>query len=213
MGTTATASVTRRKRAVAPEIAASKPAGSAAFASGAQIYLRGLEQRDLPSMIAWINDHEVTRLLYTGGRPASLTLLEEEWAKTQRDADAVVFAVCEHGGQLFLGTTGLYGINWTMRSAEFRIFLGEKQCWNRGIGTECTKLMVTYAFETLNLNRVWLGVNAEHAGAVRAYEKAGFVREGVLRQEQYRNFRYYDVVRMGLLRSDYEQMRAGSLAA
>ncbi len=71
--------------------------------------------------------------------------------------------------------------------------------------------MVVHGFEKLNLNRIYLGVNAENKSGVRAYEKSGFTREGVLRQEQYRNFRYYDVIRMGILRSDYEKLREGYL--
>jgi RimJ/RimL family protein N-acetyltransferase len=96
-----------------------------------------------------------------------------------------------------------------MRTAEFRVFLGNKTFWNRGIGTESTKLMVVYGFEKMNLNRIWLGVNTENIGGVHAYEKAGFAKEGILRQEQYRNFRYYDVIRMSILRCEYEKIREG----
>ncbi len=180
------------------------------FMVSPQAYLRGLERDDLPKMVEWINDHDVTRLLFMGERPANVELLEEQWEKDQHNHNEITFAVCTKD-DVFIGTTGLYSINWTARSAEFRIFLGEKAYWNRGIGTECTKLMVVYGFDRLNLNRIWLGVNAENKGGVRAYEKSGFVREGVLRQEQYRNFRYYDVVRMGILRSDYEKLRKGYL--
>jgi ribosomal-protein-alanine N-acetyltransferase len=183
----------------------------APFMMGQQVYLRGLERSDLAAMVDWINDNEVTRLLFMGDRPANLELLEEQWEQEQRSQNEVVFAVCGKEDDTFIGTTGLYSINWIMRTAEFRIFLGNKAYWNRGIGTECTKLMVVYGFEKLNLNRIWLGVNADNIGGVRAYEKAGFVREGILRQEQYRNFRYYDVVRMSMLRSEYEKLREGYL--
>jgi [ribosomal protein S5]-alanine N-acetyltransferase len=183
------------------------------FLTGRQVYLRGLTRADLPAMVEWINDSDVTRLLFTGDRPAHLDLLEEQFAQDQRSARDIPFAVCTKAEDMFVGTTGLYVINWIMRSAEFRVFLGAKQYWNRGIGTECTRLMAVYGFEKLNLNRVYLGVNAENQGAARAYEKAGFVREGVLRQEQYRNFRYYDVVRMSMLRSEYEAVRDGYLGA
>jgi len=181
------------------------------FAVGKRIYLRGLERTDLEAMVAWINDHEVTRLMFTGDRPACLELLEEQWEQAQGNPKEIAFAVCDNEGDTFIGTTGLYSINWIMRNAEFRVFLGNKAYWNQGIGTECTKLMVVYGFEKLDLNRIWLGVNSENIGAVRAYEKAGFVREGVLRQEQYRNFRYYDVTRMSMLRSEYEKLREGYL--
>ncbi|MBV9156749.1 MAG: GNAT family N-acetyltransferase [Acidobacteriaceae bacterium] len=177
------------------------------FVIGQQVYIRGLERADLEKMVGWINDEDVTRLLFMGLRPANIELLAEQWQQDQRNQNEVAFAVCDKQSDAFIGTTGLYSINWVMRSAEFRVFLGEKEFWNRGVGTECTRLMTVYGFEKLNLNKVWLGVNADNVGGARAYTKAGFVREGILRQEQYRNFRYYDVIRMSLLRSEYEQLR------
>lgn len=183
----------------------------APFLSGRVVYLRGLERADLPAMVEWINDHDVTLLLFTGDRPANVELLQEQWERDQRSERDVVFAVCDSKDDTFIGTTGLYSINWIGRSAEFRVLLGNKGYWNRGIGTECTKLMVVYGFDKLNLNRVWLGVNLDNVGGVRAYEKAGFAREGILRQEQYRNFRYYDVLRMSMLRDEYAKVRDGYL--
>jgi RimJ/RimL family protein N-acetyltransferase len=171
------------------------------------VYLRGLERADVRAMVAWINDHEVTRLLFTGDRPANAETLETQWGRAQQNDREIAFAVCDQHDDTFVGTTGLYSINWINRSAEFRVFLGDKSYWNRGVGTECTKLMVVYGFDKLNLNRVWLGVNADNVGGIRAYEKAGLQREGVLRQEQYRNFRYYDVIRMSVLREEYSRMR------
>lgn len=181
------------------------------FLIGRQVYLRGLARTDLPFLVKWLDDPDVTRLLFMGDRPSTIERLTEQWEQDTRSSKDVVFAVCVKKHDALIGTTGLYAINWVMRTAEFRIFLGEKRYWNRGIGTEVTKLLVAYGFEKLNLNRLWLGVNAENKGGVRAYEKAGFVREGILRQEQYRNFQYYDVIRMGLLRSEYAAKRGGQL--
>jgi RimJ/RimL family protein N-acetyltransferase len=180
---------------------------NASFMSGRQIYLRGLDRADLPAMVEWINDNDVTCLMFTGLRPANAELLAEQWAQDQRSSSEVVFAVCDQQTDELIGTTGLYSVNWVMRTAEFRVFIGNKTFWDRGIGTDCTKLMIVYGFDKLNLNKVWLGVNAENKRGAHAYEKAGFVHEGILRQEQYRNFRYYDVIRMSLLRSEYEAMR------
>ena len=183
------------------------------FLVGRNVYVRGLHQSDLPAMLPWINDAEVTQLLFSGDRPASLERLTEQWEADLKSHNNIAFAACLCATDQFIGTTGLYSINWIMRSAEFRVFVGEKGQWNKGIGTELTRLMAIYGFDKLNLNRVWLGVNADNAGAVRAYEKAGFVREGVLRQEQFRNNRYYDVIRMSMLRQDYEPRRDEIAAA
>jgi RimJ/RimL family protein N-acetyltransferase len=179
----------------------------APFLTGDQIYLRSYERSDLPAMADWLNDNDVTRLLFMGLLPASLESLNQQWERDHQSPEEVTFAVCQKESDAFVGTTGLYRIHWVMRTGEFRVFLGDKNSWNRGIGTECVKLMTVYGFEKLNLNKIWLGVNSENLGGVRAYEKAGFVREGVLREEQYRNFRYYDAIRMSMLRSEYEIIR------
>src|SRR5579864_5597197 len=170
---------------------------NAPFLTGTQVYLRSLERADLAAMADWLNDSEVTRLLFMGLWPANV--------------EALTCGVCDAKTEACVGTTGLYRIQWVMRTGEFRIFLGDKKVWNRGMGTECAKLMLNYGFEKLNLNKVWLGVNSENIGGVRAYEKAGFVHEGILRQEQYRNFRYYDAIRMSMLRYEYEKLRDESL--
>lgn len=184
---------------------------NAPFLTGTQVYLRSLERADLAAMADWLNDNEVTRLLFMGLWPANVEALTAQWERDRQSPDEVTFAVCDAKTEAFVGTTGLYRIQWVMRTGEFRIFLGDKKVWNRGIGTECAKLMLNYGFEKLNLNKVWLGVNSENIGGVRAYEKAGFVHEGILRQEQYRNFRYYDAIRMSVLRCEYEKLRAESL--
>lgn len=179
----------------------------APFIQGNLVYLRSLERADLASLAEWLNDSEVTRLLFMGLLPTNVEMLTAQWERDRNNPDEVAFAVCDADTGAVVGTTGLYRIHWVMRTAEFRVFLGDKRVWNRGIGTECAKVMTVYGFEKLNLNKVWLGVNAENLGGVRAYEKAGFVHEGVLRQEQYRNFRYYDAIRMSMLRSEYEALR------
>jgi RimJ/RimL family protein N-acetyltransferase len=181
------------------------------FMSGRQVFLRGIQKADVAAMATWTDDPDVTRLLFRGLRPAHAPVLEEEWEREQRDPSTANFAVCDGKDGAFIGTTGVFRIDWVMRHGEFRVFLGDKKSWNRGIGTECAKLMVVYGMEKLNLNKVWLGVNAANVGGVRAYEKAGFVREGILRQEQYRNFEYYDVIRMSILRSEYASRCDGYL--
>ncbi|MSO55863.1 MAG: N-acetyltransferase [Acidobacteria bacterium] len=174
------------------------------FLDGDVVYCRGLKQEDAAAMANWLNDDDVTGLLYQGLRPMSAAAVHEVWSLESLDSNTISLAACRKEDDECVGTTGLYDIQWVMRSASFRVFIGDKQSWDRGIGTECARLMLRYGFDKLNLNRVWLGVNAANERAVRAYEKAGFVREGLLRQEQFRNGRYYDVVRMAVLRGEYK---------
>lgn len=81
-----------------------------------------------------------------------------------------------------VGTTALV-IDHQVRTAEYFILLGEHR--GRGIGGAATLLTLDYAFHITNLRNVWLQVLAANAGAVRAYERAGFRLIGRRRQSGY----------------------------
>jgi RimJ/RimL family protein N-acetyltransferase len=92
------------------------------------------------------------------------------------------------------------------RHTSFGIVVGDKTEWGKGYGSEATQLMVGHAFETLNLNRVWLRVFEYNARGIRAYEKVGFKKEGVLRQDRFQDGRYWDTFAMAILRDEYSSL-------
>ncbi|MBI3800044.1 MAG: GNAT family N-acetyltransferase, partial [Deltaproteobacteria bacterium] len=81
--------------------------------------------------------------------------------------------------------------------------IGEKSEWSKGYGTEATALITGYAFETLNLNRVGLQVYEDNERGIKAYERVGFKREGLLRQMMYREGRYWHTITMSMLREEW----------
>ncbi|MBI4833601.1 MAG: GNAT family N-acetyltransferase [Planctomycetes bacterium] len=170
---------------------------------GKKSYLRGIEKEDLPILARWINDSKVTHYMFMGSRPAVLDRLLEQWEHETKSEHDIVFTIVSRKGEKIIGSAGLYTINWISRSAEFRVIIGETLYWDKGIGVEITKLLTEYGFSKLNLNKVWLGVNASNLAAVKCYEKAGFIREGVLREEIYRNNQYYNAIRMSILRKEF----------
>lgn len=179
----------------------------APFLSGERVYLNGVEKEDLPKFVAWTNDPEVTHFMFMGLVPAHIELLTEQHDQEIRNKNEVVFAIRTKKNDAVVGSAGLYQINWVSRSAEYRIVIGEKTMRGRGIGREVAGLVLRYAFEKLNFNKVWLGYNADNPLAAKSYANAGFVKEGVLRQEIYRNGKYYDAVRMSILRKEYEKKK------
>jgi len=98
---------------------------------------------------------------------------------------------------------GLYDIDPVARKAELRTLLGEKKYRGKGYGTEATALITFYGFDRLNLNRIFCGYVSENVGAGRVPEKTGFEYEGLLKSDYYRNSRYYDIERSGVLRENY----------
>jgi RimJ/RimL family protein N-acetyltransferase len=170
----------------------------APYRAGEKIYLRALEKADARTVTPWFNDLEITRNL-TRWRPMSLETEEGFIAALAEAPHDLVLGICEKSSDALVGVTGLHGFAPPDLKAMFGIALG-KEHQNKGYGSEATKLMVKIAFETVNAHRVWLEVYSRNHGGLRAYEKAGFVREGLLRESVYRDGEWLDVVMMGILR-------------
>jgi RimJ/RimL family protein N-acetyltransferase len=176
-----------------------------------RIRLRAMERADVPYCVEWLNDPEVTAGLLLNLPLAAWD--EMRWFENLANRPAAerplaIEARLPDGGWKYIGNLGLEDISSTHRSATFGIFIGDKSYWNSGYGTEATRLIVKHGFGTLNLNRISLTVYETNPRAIRAYEKVGFVREGVQRQAIYRDGRYLDLILMSILRAEWESPRS-----
>ncbi|MEZ0395364.1 MAG: GNAT family protein [Anaerolineales bacterium] len=173
---------------------------------GERIRLRRNERADLPHFVEWLNDPEVRRYL-SGGLPISQAS-EENWfenmLKRPPAEQPFTIEIRDGEGWRSVGNCSFFEIDWRARSSEVGLFIGDKSCWNKGYGTEVMRLLLKFGFETLNLNRIFLRVDADNLGGIRAYEKAGFVHEGRFRQATFRDGEYHDVLFMSVLRSEWQ---------
>jgi RimJ/RimL family protein N-acetyltransferase len=112
--------------------------------------------------------------------------------------DTVTFVVDVDGTAV--GSASLFEFDWFARHAEAGISL-VPEARGRGIGTAAITQLVEFGFVRRNLRRIHLQAIASNSGAIRAYEKAGFVVEGRLREHAYVRGAYEDIVLMGILRS------------
>jgi ribosomal-protein-alanine N-acetyltransferase len=169
------------------------------------LHFRRPEPRDLDALLRFKNDPEVAGLL--GGFGTGLSRSDgEDWLARRRNrSDELVYVIATLAEDACLGHVGLYQIDHRIRSAEFAIMLGEREVWGRGLGKAATRWMVEFGFAQLNLNRVYLSVLDSNSRAQHVYTKIGFVEEGRLREAQYKDGRYHDVIRMAVLRREWQQ--------
>lgn len=170
-----------------------------------RIRFRAVEREDIPRYVLWLNDPEVTAGLATQF-PMSLAD-ETRWfenlgSRPMAERGFALEAKTADGWQ-HIGSVGFDHFEWTNRTAEFGIMIGDKAYWNNGYGTEAARLMLKHGFETLNLHRIFLRVYENNPRAVRAYEKAGFVKEGIMRDAVYRNGCYINDILMSVLRPEW----------
>ena len=113
--------------------------------------------------------------------------------------DTVNFEVDVDGAAV--GSASLFGYDSFARHAEAGISL-VREARGRGIGTAAIVQLVQFGFVRRNLHRIHLQAIASNTGAIRAYEKVGFVIEGRQRQHAWVRGTYEDIVLMGILRSE-----------
>lgn len=145
----------------------------------------------------WVNEESFATLL---GRSTPVTEAQHDaWYRSLTgSASTVVFAVRIVETGQYLGNVWLHGLHTVNRNAELRILLGAPEAREKGHGTRACRLLLRFAFEKLGLHKVYLYVHAANPRARRAFEKAGFVEEGLLKEEFFLDGRFVDVARMAV---------------
>lgn len=179
------------------------PRYRAAVPASREVSLRARRDEDLDVLFSIAADLESWE---ERGPEAPAPLTRRQWdarhAASNDDTTSFVVDVDGHA----VGSAALFGHDWLARHAEASIAL-IPEARGRGIGTAAMVKLVEFGFVRRNLRRIHLQAVASNVAAVRAYEKAGFVLEGRLREHAWVRGRYEDMVVMAVLR-DGDSSRA-----
>ena len=168
-----------------------------------RIYLRKIEYADTDNIVKWRNtdfvrEHFIYQALFTKES-------HEAWMKNMVETGKVdQLIICikdadEKSEGTPVGSVYIRDIDLTHNKAEYGIFIGEEAARGKGIGSMAAALMVDYCFKQLKLHRLFLRVFADNIGAIKSYEKAGFVKEGNLKDDVRIQGNYRDIVLMGII--------------
>jgi len=174
------------------------------FIEGERISLVTQVSKFIPLIIRWNNAPEVRHY----ARFALPTTAEQikQWFEPapERAARNVVFFTLYHNkDRRPIGSIGFFDINWLNRNAEITAVIGESDYWGKGIVGEAAKLIIKYGFEELNLHKIRAGVFNPNKRSLRAAEKLGFTKEGILKDELYVDGDYVDMHRFALFKRDW----------
>ena len=159
---------------------------------------------DTDRIVAWRNSDAVRKnFIY---QALFTRESHENWIRTHVETgDVVQMIICDLANDKPLGSVYIRDIDRHHNKAEYGIFIGEADARGRGVGTAAAKLMLRYCFEEEQLHRVYLRALSENGQAIRSYEKAGFRREGLLRDDVCIEGDYRDIVWMAAVNSGNDQ--------
>jgi len=101
-----------------------------------------------------------------------------------------------------IGQINYNKIDTQNKKVELDIIIGEEEHTSRGYGTDALRTLMRYLFDNFDIHKIWIEARANNPRAVRAYEKVGFKKEGILRKENYFEKKFVDCVRFGILKKE-----------
>lgn len=183
--------------------------------TGERVELRPFRAVDLPAMAECIADPQVRK--FTGsvqstaeatGATAEVDQHLRDWYLSRNDQDdRLDLAVVARTTGQCVGEVVLNEVDFDNARCNLRILIGPHGR-DRGLGSEAIRMVVDHGFDVLGLHRISLDVFDFNARAQRAYEKAGFVLEGRLREEFRFDGEWYDSILMSMLYDDWVAARA-----
>ncbi|MDR7870478.1 MAG: GNAT family protein [Tissierellaceae bacterium] len=171
---------------------------------GERIVLREYRKEDFAYMRKWVNDYEITKYL------SNVFLHPHSVADTENFINSMIegkmkgFIIAHKGTEEYIGQLDMIKIDWPNRVGTLGIVIGTKENLSKGYGTEAIKLLQEFAFNKLNLNKLELDVRAFNERAINCYEKCGFKKEGIIRENYYENGEYTDTIKMGILKREWK---------
>ncbi|HVR38350.1 MAG TPA: GNAT family protein [Thermoanaerobaculia bacterium] len=186
------------ERAFAPE---PRETGRRRFMiAGEHVILRAFEREDAERCYRWMNDPNIVRTLKS--RYPIAFQNEVEWLDRAMHASPNDrhFAIERKDDRSHIGNASIHDIDWVSRVASFGLFIGEPTAWNRGFGGDAIATLIRFAFEEMNLQKLRIHVFEYNERAKHVLEAHGFVREGLLRRDFYREGTYHDIVIYSIFR-------------
>jgi RimJ/RimL family protein N-acetyltransferase len=149
-------------------------------------------------------DPETLRLTGSQGTPSMAAL--QEWYRSRAEhQDRLDLSIIEKATGAWAGEVVLNDLNPENRSCGFRILLAGPDYFDRGLGSEATRLVLGHAFETVGLHRIELDVYAFNPRDRRVYEKVGFVHDGTKREALHWQGAWVDAQVMAILEQEWSQ--------
>jgi diamine N-acetyltransferase len=143
------------------------------------VRLRLLEESDLEMTLGWRNRDDIRKWFFTS---TVLTFDQHRnWVMSSympRDND-FIFVIESKVDGVPVGQISLYDIDFEKRRGEYgRLMIGNPTASRKGLAREATRLILQFAFETMNLEEVYLSVILDNERAINLYKTCGFSIDG-----------------------------------
>ena len=170
---------------------------------GKKIFLRAIEESDIPSLHSWANDPQTQHIMGDINFPSSMKFHLDWFNNLKNEPFNKRFAIESYEGEL-IGLSHMNKIDWKNSHAWHGIVLGNSNIRGKGYGFDSVMTTMKYAFDELNFQRLDGAMISYNTHSINFYcNKLGWKKEGKRKNYYYRDGKYWDKIDVGILRKDY----------
>ena len=174
--------------------------------TGEKIILRPLKIEDLEKTHEWRNNLELIKLTQGIRFPKTMEM-DRDWfnqALNDKSNRNIYFGVDEISSGDFVGIIQLNNIDYISGTAIWGFIIGDNEKQGKGYSVEAPTILFNYAFNVLNLRKIFGYPISYNNATFRMHQKIGnFKQEGVLKQHVFFDGEYHDVLILSIFKEDF----------
>ncbi len=169
------------------------------------LQFRRINKQDLQTISEWRMNPEVTKYMYTS--PELTIDSQMKWFSRITSDRTVSYWIISFSFKE-IGVINLYDIDTVNKRCFWAYYIGDASVRGKGLGRNIECNIYDYVLRDLNLNKLSCEVLSFNKRVIEIHKHFGSQIEGVLRQHIYKDGEFYDVVRMAILRQEWELIRS-----
>ena len=169
------------------------------------LYFRRPTQDDAVDICELKNNEKAAKLLGGIYHPYTVEDIEKWIDFHNNNPEEVLLVIEDIVRSKLIGHVGLYKIDHVAKKAEYGLLLADDNSRGKGYGTKTTKTIVEFAFNRLGMHKITCEILSENTASIVMCKKCGFSIDGCLRDDVFKNDRYYDVLCMSILESEHRK--------
>lgn len=177
-----------------------------AYPRGDKVWLRAYEREDIDAFLEGANSIDTGSAAGYDGTMGRYHA--EKWVEKRPQEGhghgSWYWVISPIGSREFIGTIWLWNGDGRFGGMELSIFVRASAGHGKGIGTDAIRAALDFGFGNTETERIWMFTMASNTRSQRAFEKAGFRRDGVIRHLARLNGQWIDGVLMSILRGEWE---------
>ena len=165
-----------------------------------RLFFRYLKKSDVNKEYKeWLNDKDVNKYLEIRHEQHTILNIKDFISSQNKSSNNHLLGIFYKQNGLHIGNVKIGPVHKFHPVSELSLFIGNKEYWHKGLGSEIIKTISNYAFKNLGIKKISAGAYSENISSIKAFLKNGYKIEGIKRKHYILNSKLADITILGCI--------------